>query len=183
MANETTRPNVPWLFLWGHQKTVVYKTQARDILEPIHTIVEKCEQITPVTFKIVQEQFELSLSHLLPTITDICKRTARGFLYKLHKITPFSNMFVKTRHSNNNWKQSITLTSRIFSHKLYIILVLSKFNRSAFEIVPFAKEGFCPRNLFTFRCKSSATKMLFAYQWQNAFVLHLNKFQAYFKII
>lgn len=52
-------------FLWGHLKSVVYKTQPRDIPELRRRIVEECQRITPETFQNLREQFELRLYHCL----------------------------------------------------------------------------------------------------------------------
>lgn len=45
MAGKIIRPNAPFIVLWGHLNTVVYKTQPCDIPELRRSIVRVCEHI------------------------------------------------------------------------------------------------------------------------------------------
>lgn len=48
-------------FLWGHLKSVVFKTQPDSIEDLQQRIIQECRAISPETFQKVREQFELRL--------------------------------------------------------------------------------------------------------------------------
>lgn len=54
-------------FLWGHLKTIVYKTEPTSLEDLRHRIVEACSEISPETLQNVRENLERRFYHCMET--------------------------------------------------------------------------------------------------------------------